>query len=186
MTNSKYKNRLMNQEIRMWSKVLENLKSHIDEDKLNILDIGAASGNLLLAAFKNKLLNKGFLVDHWWNGYQKEFLLDNKKDDIYYNKKRISIFPINGLDKSIPFHEANMVVMTYCQGIMWDDLYPKISTTKYIIAENAWGGMLLNQQELELISNFSLSPQSKYHKTLREKSPEGIYPYYFFKRKDNF
>ena len=184
--NSKYKHKLMVKEIKLWELQVPLIMNHIDQKTLNILDVGAAEGNALLAFYNHKILKQGFLADINWNRYQEEFLAIHNKEDKYYVNKNIKIFPMDGLDSRIPFDDAELVIMTYNNGVSWKDLYPKVSKAKYIISDDSWNDHLLKQTtELEVIYKFNLHPTSAYSKMWLEARNSDDKPYHLFKRISN-
>lgn len=172
--NAKYKKRILNKEIKRWDSIINLLF----KEKLNVLDIGAASGSLMLSLSKNNLLLNGTIVDLNFNNYKEEYLGIYGLDNDFYFSKNIKVMNCDGLDSSINFN-CDLLIKTYNPAINWSDLLKK-SNPKYIISDNFFWNHDQNYQ-IEYMFNPLLI--TEYDKTMINIYPDRLYPYYLIKRK---
>jgi hypothetical protein len=178
--NERYKKRLMVAHIRDWQRELVRVFEIIGIPAPMIVDVGAAEGAALLAAFNLGNLGAGYLVDSWWHGYYDEYLKYYKFNQAFYKSKNIEVLPVDAQDASVPLTKADIVIKTWCQGPYLADILPRTNAKWFLTCDSE--REQLGDLGLEVVHSFHLCTSKRYQADSARFWP-GRYPYLLLRRK---
>lgn len=148
-------------EIESWTKLFQTLCKRDKEfnnlltKKIVVYDIGAGLGGAIIALAKLNFLKEAYWIDPNFEAF-KDHLNYCKINNHFFKKNNIKVIKKDGLDKSIDYNKADLIIKTFNGWISWDDILDKkISLQKqdYYIITSALPDNSFNHHVLKNIYN---------------------------------
>lgn len=117
----------IHRDIEVWTKLIKNLMNRDPEfkkliqNKITVYDIGAGLGGAIIALAKMNVLKEAHWIDPNYKAF-KEHLDYCEFNSSFFKKNNIKIVRKDGLDQSIDYNKADLIIKTFNGWISWNDI----------------------------------------------------------------
>lgn len=145
-----YKNHI-EAEVKSWIKIFKkfatanpSLRKKL-EQKIIVYDIGAGCGGAIIALQKLNYLKQAFWIDPNFEAFKGHLAYCGYKKS-FFTKNNITVINKDGLDSSIDYSQAELVIKTFNGWIQWVDVIPNLKKGTNCISsylpDNSCNGLL--------------------------------------------
>jgi hypothetical protein len=145
------------QENKSWQDIIIPALLKVSPGPFIALDIGCSGAVSLQALFSAKALAKGYGIEPNWVKVQSKMQAAGIEVP-NWAQQNITILPIDGLDPQVPYAQANLIIKTFNNWILWEDIL-KLTTPEFLITSAI---QLVTDSRYEIVVTIDKKIANKY------------------------